>query len=86
MADINNAMSAQMNYVQKDGKGKIISKGKTKIDWLGKIHTIQWNYRTGEIIESVWFADGKFDKTKIMIPLRIKILRLVGLKKRDVKL
>jgi hypothetical protein len=84
MSSINDFMTATCEYTHRDGKGRIVSVGKTKIDWKGDIHAIQHNRRTGEIIETIWHADGTLVKTITRVPLYVKFLRLVGLKKRNV--
>jgi hypothetical protein len=82
MSDISDFMTATCNYEHRDGKGKLISIGKTKIDWLGNVHAIQKNLRTGQITESIFHSDGTLHKTVVKYPLHVKFLRLVGLKKK----
>jgi len=86
MSSINDVMAAVCNYEHRDAKGRLVSTGKTKIDWRGDIHAIQKNVRTGEVTVSVFHSDGTLVKKKVKIPIYVKLLRLVGLKKRDVKL
>jgi len=81
-SDLSSVMAATCNYIHRDGKGKIVSVGRTKTDWFGRVHAIQRNYRTGEVIEAIWLPDGKLEKTKVNYTLRVKFLRLVGLRKK----
>ena len=82
MSSINDFMSATCEYEHRNAKGRLVSIGKTKIDWSGKIHAIQKNLITGEITESIFQSDGTLVKTVVKIPLYVKLLRLVGLKRK----
>jgi hypothetical protein len=82
VTDINDIMAASCSYEHRDSKGRLVSKGLTKVDWLGKVHAIQKNYRTGEVTQTIWLPDGTLHKKVVRVPLRVKFLRLVGLKKK----
>lgn len=82
MSSINDFMTAICDYEHRDAKGCLVSVGRTKIDWTGKIHAIQKNLRTGEIVEAVFYSDGKLKNIKHKTTFKVKLLRLVGLKRK----
>jgi hypothetical protein len=82
MAESNSNLSAVCNYEHRDGKGRLVSVGTTKTDWLGYYHVTQKNLRTGEVVKAIYRPDRSLKVSKKRISLRIRFLRMVGLRKK----
>ncbi len=80
MAEIKDLMAATCEYTHKKA-GKVISTGKTKVDWLGRIHSIQ-KFSDGRVVESIFMPSGKLIKTINKTPLFVKLLRVVGIRRK----
>ena len=82
MAESQSNLTAICDYEHRDSKGKLISIGTTKVDWLGFYHVTQKNVRTGLVIKTIYRPDRTLKVKKESYTLKSKFLRLVGLRKK----
>ena len=82
MAETSNSLSAVCNYEHRDNKGKMVSIGTTKVDWLGYYHVYQKDFRTGLVTKAIYRPDRTLRVSNQQYTLKFKLLRLVGLRKK----